>query len=132
MRREVVSDAHVSFDREDIELRVRLPRWRQRARLRLGRRLVLHRERRDEALRRAGWLYEAVPEQHRAEVSKALQEVRVPGGEQMLKSSQVGAAEGVAYLAILAGIVVFALQVTNFGFVPEAIPVEGGNCYSPP
>ena len=42
-----------------------------------------------EALRRATWLYEAVPENHRADVSKALQEVRVPSGESMLKSSQV-------------------------------------------
>jgi hypothetical protein len=40
----------------------------------------------------------------------------------------LGAAEGLSYLAILAGIVVLALQLTNYGFIPNAVPMEGGMC----
>ena len=40
----------------------------------------------------------------------------------------LGAAEGVSYLAILAGLVVLGFQVTDYGYIPNAIPVEGGKC----
>jgi len=41
----------------------------------------------------------------------------------------LGAAEGLAYLAVAAGLVVLVLQLTHFGYVPEAIPTPGGQCY---
>jgi len=40
----------------------------------------------------------------------------------------LGAAEGVAFLAALAGIVVLIAQVTNYGYIPNAVPMEGGMC----
>jgi hypothetical protein len=40
----------------------------------------------------------------------------------------LGAAEGIAYLAIFAGIWVLVAQVTNYGYIPNAIPTEGGVC----
>jgi len=41
----------------------------------------------------------------------------------------LGAAEGLAYLAVAAGLVVLVLQVGHFGYIPEPIPVPGGQCY---
>mmetsp|Transcript_18490 Transcript_18490/g.51407 ORF Transcript_18490/g.51407 Transcript_18490/m.51407 type:complete len:234 (-) Transcript_18490:257-958(-) len=43
-------------------------------------------------------------------------------------SGLLGAAEGLSYLAIVAGLVVLVLQITNFGYVPNAVPMEGGMC----
>ena len=43
----------------------------------------------------------------------------------------LGGAEGIAYLVALGGVVVGVMQVTHFGFIPNAIPVEGGPCFSP-
>ncbi len=40
----------------------------------------------------------------------------------------LGAAEGVAYLAALAGILVLIAQVTNYGYIPNAVPMQGGMC----
>lgn len=40
----------------------------------------------------------------------------------------LGAAEGLSYLAALAGIVALVLQMTNFGYIPNAVPMEGGMC----
>ena len=40
----------------------------------------------------------------------------------------LGAAEGVSFLAVLAGLIVLVLQVTNFGYIPNAVPMEGGMC----
>mmetsp|Transcript_18187 Transcript_18187/g.45864 ORF Transcript_18187/g.45864 Transcript_18187/m.45864 type:complete len:126 (-) Transcript_18187:180-557(-) len=40
----------------------------------------------------------------------------------------LGAAEGVGYLACLAGAVVLGFQLTDYGYVPNAVPVEGGKC----
>ena len=40
----------------------------------------------------------------------------------------LGAAEGISYLAILAGLVVLGLQVTNYGYIPNAVPMEGAMC----
>ena len=40
----------------------------------------------------------------------------------------LGAAEGLSYLALVAGLVVLVLQVTNYGYIPNAVPMEGGMC----
>ncbi|KAG7354891.1 hypothetical protein IV203_004247 [Nitzschia inconspicua] len=40
----------------------------------------------------------------------------------------VGAAEGLSFLAIAVGLVVLALQVLDYGYVPNAVPMEGGMC----
>jgi len=40
----------------------------------------------------------------------------------------LGGAEGLAYLALLAGILVLVAQVTNYGYIPNAVPMEGGMC----
>lgn len=40
----------------------------------------------------------------------------------------LGAAEGLSFLAIALGLVVLVLQVTNYGYIPNAVPMEGGMC----
>lgn len=40
----------------------------------------------------------------------------------------LGAAEGLAYVAVLAGIFVLFSPVTNYGYIPNAVPMEGGMC----
>ena len=40
----------------------------------------------------------------------------------------LGGAEGLAYLAILAGILVLVAQLTNYGYIPNAVPMDGGMC----
>mmetsp|Transcript_28173 Transcript_28173/g.39646 ORF Transcript_28173/g.39646 Transcript_28173/m.39646 type:complete len:194 (+) Transcript_28173:92-673(+) len=40
----------------------------------------------------------------------------------------LGAAEGLSFLSIAVGLTVFFLQITNFGYIPNAIPMEGGMC----
>lgn len=40
----------------------------------------------------------------------------------------LGVAEGLSFLAIAAGLVVLVLQVTNYGYIPNAVPMEGGMC----
>ncbi|KAJ8602572.1 hypothetical protein CTAYLR_008767 [Chrysophaeum taylorii] len=40
----------------------------------------------------------------------------------------LGAAEGLAYLAALVGVVVLISQVAEYGYIPNAVPVEGGVC----
>uniref|UniRef100_A0A7S3K5U6 Uncharacterized protein n=1 Tax=Aureoumbra lagunensis TaxID=44058 RepID=A0A7S3K5U6_9STRA len=40
----------------------------------------------------------------------------------------LGAAEGLAYLAALTGIIVLFLQIQEYGYIPNAVPVEGGVC----
>ena len=40
----------------------------------------------------------------------------------------LGAAEGLAYLALLAGAFVLFNQITNYGYVPNAVPMEGVMC----
>lgn len=42
----------------------------------------------------------------------------------------LGLAEGLAYLCALGGVAVLAAQVNDFGFIPNAVPVEGGACFS--
>ena len=41
----------------------------------------------------------------------------------------LGGAEGVSFLVALIGLGVLANQVLHFGYVPNAIPTEGGKCY---
>jgi len=43
-------------------------------------------------------------------------------------SGLLGAAEGMGFLACLIGIVVLGFQLTDFGYVPNAVPAEGGKC----
>ena len=40
----------------------------------------------------------------------------------------LGAAEGVAFLLLLAGVYVGVCQVLDYGYIPNAVPVEGGKC----
>lgn len=40
----------------------------------------------------------------------------------------LGAAEGLSFLAALAGLLALALQLFNFGYIPNAIPMDGGMC----
>jgi hypothetical protein len=40
----------------------------------------------------------------------------------------LGAAEGLSWLAGLGGLAVLGFQLADYGFVPEAIPTEGGRC----
>lgn len=40
----------------------------------------------------------------------------------------LGAAEGLAYIAIIAGFWVLLSQVANYGYIPNAVPMEGGMC----
>ena len=40
----------------------------------------------------------------------------------------LGAAEGLAFLAAVAGLVVLGFQVVDYGYIPNAVPMEGGMC----
>mmetsp|Transcript_24715 Transcript_24715/g.55876 ORF Transcript_24715/g.55876 Transcript_24715/m.55876 type:complete len:180 (-) Transcript_24715:97-636(-) len=40
----------------------------------------------------------------------------------------LGAAEGLAFLAVLAGVAVLGLQIKDYGYIPNAVPTEGGKC----
>lgn len=40
----------------------------------------------------------------------------------------LGAAEGLSFLAIAAGLVALAFQIADYGYIPNAIPMEGGMC----
>lgn len=40
----------------------------------------------------------------------------------------LGAAEGLSFLAIVAGLVVFGFQIMDYGYIPNAVPMEGGMC----
>jgi len=42
--------------------------------------------------------------------------------------SILGLAEGLSFLAIAVGIVVLLFQVVDYGYVPNAVPMEGGMC----
>ena len=57
-----------------------------------------------------------------------LTKIRTGNGLPAGPSGIVGAAEGLAYLAIFAGFWVLIAQVTNFGYIPNAVPIEGAMC----
>ena len=40
----------------------------------------------------------------------------------------LGAAEGLSFLTAFAGLVVLGFQLTDYGYLPEAVPIEGGIC----
>jgi hypothetical protein len=40
----------------------------------------------------------------------------------------LGAAEGLSFLAIAAGLVVLGFQIADYGYIPNAVPMEGGMC----
>lgn len=54
--------------------------------------------------------------------------IRTGSGLPSGPSGLLGGAEGLAYLALLAGILVLVAQVTNYGYIPNAVPVDGGMC----
>ena len=40
----------------------------------------------------------------------------------------LGAAEGLSFMTALAGLAVLGFQLSDYGYLPEAVPVEGGVC----
>lgn len=40
----------------------------------------------------------------------------------------LGAAEGLSFLATVAGLVVLGFQIADYGYIPNAVPMEGGMC----
>ena len=40
----------------------------------------------------------------------------------------LGLAEGLSFLAILVGFIVLAFQILDYGYIPNAVPMEGGMC----
>lgn len=61
----------------------------------------------------------------------AVKKVKTGSGLPEGPGGVLGLAEGLAYLCALGGIYVLVGQVTDFGFIPNAVPVEGGPCFSP-
>lgn len=41
----------------------------------------------------------------------------------------LGGAEGISFLVALVGVAVGANQIFHFGFIPDAVPTEGGQCF---
>ena len=54
--------------------------------------------------------------------------IRTGSGLPSGQSGILGGAEGLAYLALLAGVLVLIAQLTNYGYIPNAVPMEGGMC----
>ena len=44
------------------------------------------------------------------------------------KFGALGAAEGLGFLAVFGGIGVLAYQMIHYGYIPNAVPMEGGMC----
>jgi hypothetical protein len=40
----------------------------------------------------------------------------------------LGAAEGLSFAAVAAGLVVLGFQIADYGYIPNAVPMEGGMC----
>jgi hypothetical protein len=40
----------------------------------------------------------------------------------------LGAAEGLSFLSIVTGLVVLGVQILDYNYIPNAIPMEGGMC----
>mmetsp|Transcript_6627 Transcript_6627/g.14692 ORF Transcript_6627/g.14692 Transcript_6627/m.14692 type:complete len:160 (-) Transcript_6627:341-820(-) len=56
--------------------------------------------------------------------SKATTGSGLPAG----RGGVLGLAEGISFLTATAGLVVFGFQVLDYGYIPNAVPVEGGVC----
>lgn len=54
--------------------------------------------------------------------------VRTGSGLPAGPAGVLGAAEGLSFLAIAAGLVVLGFQVLDYGYIPNAVPMEGGMC----
>ena len=63
-------------------------------------------------------------------VYSAVKKVRTGSGLPEGHGGVLGLAEGLAYLCALGGLFVLGAQVTDYGFLPNAVPVEGGACFS--
>ena len=44
------------------------------------------------------------------------------------KFGALGAAEGLSFLAVIGGMGVLAYQMIHYGYIPNAVPMEGGMC----
>ena len=42
----------------------------------------------------------------------------------------LGAAEGLSFLSAVAGLAVLSFQLSDYGYLPEAVPTVGGVCSS--
>ena len=60
--------------------------------------------------------------------SALVQKVRTGSGLPAGPLGLLGAAEGLSFLTFVAGLVVLGFQLTDYGYVPEAVPIEGGIC----
>lgn len=60
----------------------------------------------------------------------AVKKVRTGSGLPEGPGGVLGLAEGLAYLLALGGVYCLLGQVEDFGFIPNAVPVEGGPCFS--
>jgi hypothetical protein len=54
--------------------------------------------------------------------------LRTGGGLPAGPGGILGAAEGLSFLAIAAGLVVLGFQIADYGYIPNAVPMEGGMC----
>ena len=60
--------------------------------------------------------------------ASATSKVRTGAGLPAGPLGLLGAAEGLAYVAAAVGLVVLAFQVADYGYIPNAVPLEGGRC----
>ena len=44
------------------------------------------------------------------------------------RMGMLGAAEGLSFIAVFAGVGVLAYQMIHYGYIPNAVPMEGGMC----
>ena len=68
--------------------------------------------------------YLCIPTQKNSSSSKNKKGTGLPPGP----GGILGAAEGLSYLALLAGLAVLVAQVANYGYIPNAVPMDGGMC----
>mmetsp|Transcript_33883 Transcript_33883/g.101097 ORF Transcript_33883/g.101097 Transcript_33883/m.101097 type:complete len:205 (-) Transcript_33883:5312-5926(-) len=54
--------------------------------------------------------------------------IKTGGGLRAGPYGVLGAAEGLSFLAVVAGLLVLVFQILNFGYIPNAVPMEGGMC----
>jgi hypothetical protein len=53
---------------------------------------------------------------------------KVRTGSGLPATAILGVAEGLAYVAALVGLVVLGFQIADYGYIPNAIPTQGGIC----